>query len=304
DPRRTVTLEEQMRVLPPAEYDIHLTIDQREYYGVVEQEAIPTGSSSEAGAGAHLRWGLATDQGKQRDHNEDYLEGWICSRGNRPLLALFIVADGLGGQDSGEIASRMTVDIVWQQVKTALWDRIIADDIPEQTQFPAALRAAVTAANTEVHRARLERSSQMSSTVTTALVYGGSAYIANVGDSRTYIFGQHGLQRITKDHSLVQRLVDTGQIKPEDVYSHPRRNLIYQSIGDRQDVVVDLYTYEFKPDERLILCSDGLWEMVHDDGLEEVLLAEADPQQACDRLVKNANMAGGEDNISVIVALV
>src|SRR5204862_284823 len=132
-----------------------------------------------------------------------------------------------------------------------------------------------------IYRTRSETNSQMSSTITVALLVDGMVHIANVGDSRTYIFNAQGLTRLTKDHSLVQRLVDTGQIKPEEVYTHPRRNLIYQSIGDRPDVLVDLYKHEVKADERLVLCSDGLWEMVHDDGLEEVLLAEADPQKAC-----------------------
>jgi len=122
-----------------------------------------------------------------------------------------------------------------------------------------------------------------------------------VGDSRAYLWNADGLRRITRDHSLVQRLVDAGQITPEEVYTHPQRNLIYQSIGDRPEVQVDTFRRHLAVDDRLVLCSDGLWEMVHDDGLEEVLLSEPDPQRACDRLVQNANLAGGEDNITVII---
>ena len=110
-----------------------------------------------------------------------------------------------------------------------------------------------------------------------------------------------GCVSFTKDHSLVQRLVDEGQMTRAEVYTHPQRNVIYKSIGDRPDVQPDVFQRQLEPDDRLILCSDGLWEMVHDDGLEEVLLSEPDPQRACERLVANANLAGGDDNITVII---
>jgi protein phosphatase len=141
----------------------------------------------------------------------------------------------------------------------------------------------------------------MSSTITAALIVEGTAYVANVGDSRTYLWSATGLRSLTKDHSLVQRLVDNGQIEPQAVYAHPQRNLIYQSMGDRPEVQPDTLRLALSADDRLILCSDGLWEMVRTEGLEEVLLAEPDPQRACDTLLHNANLAGGEDNISVII---
>lgn len=298
EPRRVLLLEQLL--CPPEHFDIHLTAGESEYYGVYEPDTLTKPPSAEQPPTQQVRWGRATDQGRRRDHNEDYSEGWIYSRNGRTLLGLFVVADGLGGQDSGELASRMTVDTLWQSIRASLWETATIEQVTDLAPEEA-LRQAVLAANETVYRTRLERKSQMSSTVTVALLVDGTVHIANVGDSRTYVFSAQGLARITKDHSLVQRLVDTGQIKPEEIYTHPRRNLIYQSIGDRTDVQVDLYRHEFSSDERLVLCSDGLWEMVHDDGLEEVLLAECDPQRACDRLVINANLAGGEDNISVII---
>lgn len=299
EPRRSVIFEEHLRVIPPA-YDIHLNIEQRDYYGTILK---PVGAPlTGEKRGLRIRWGLATDKGRQRDINEDYLEGWIYSLSEGELYALFVVADGLGGQDSGEVASRLTVDTLWQTLRQEVFDQLPTGGAPDAEVLAGALRKAVMTANNLVYQTRLERKSQMSSTVTAALIAGSTAYIANVGDSRTYVFGPQGLVRITKDHSLVQRLVDTGQITPQEVYSHPRRNLIYQSIGDRSDIQVDQFMHQLKSEERLVLCSDGLWEMVHEDGLEEVLLAESDPQLACDRLVKNANMAGGEDNISIIIA--
>jgi len=303
DQRRTIRLEENPDV-PPAAFDVHFKLGQVDYYGIVEPAAsLAEGQTDDTSSSSPLCWGIATDQGRQRDHNEDYVEGWIYSRPPQPVWALFIVADGLGGQDLGEVASQMTSDIIWQQVKTRM-EGVNIGNMPDVSQLQEILKAAVSAANAQLYRARIERNSQMSSTVTAALVCGSSALIANVGDSRAYIFGSQGLKRITKDHSLVQLLVDAGQITPDEVYTHPRRNLIYQSIGSRPDVQVDLYAHELHADERLLLCSDGLWEMVHDDGLEEVLMAESVPQQACDRLVRNANLAGGEDNISVIIVQV
>jgi serine/threonine protein phosphatase PrpC len=297
-PVREAILDEQLPK-PPEHFDVHVTAGGREFYGVYEQEKVAK-TTSESSITRHVRWGRATDQGLKRDHNEDCSEGWIYSHNGGTVLGLFVVADGLGGQDSGEVASRMAVDVLWQTIKSSFWEPAISHQAPNLAPEEA-LRQAVLAANDAVYRARQEQKSQMSSTVTAALLVDETAHIANVGDSRTYVFTTQGLRRITKDHSLVQRLVDTGQIKPEEIYTHPRRNLIYQSVGDRAEVQVDLYHQDLGTDDRLVLCSDGLWEMVHDDGLEEVLLAESDPQRACDRLVVNANLAGGEDNISVII---
>ena len=248
-----------------------------------------------------LIWGRATDKGKQRDLNEDTLEVWVYAKGSGGVAGLFVVADGLGGQDSGEVASRITTDTLWQSLRESVWQPVLRGDALDTKQLGTSVKEAVAAANQAVYDARLQRKSEMSSTVTMALVLDNQAVIGNVGDSRTYLWNAAGLRRITKDHSLVQRLVDTGQITPQEVYSHPQRNLIYQSIGDRPQVQVDTFDHTLTPDDHLILCSDGLWEMVHDEGLEEVLLAEPDVQRACDRLVQNANLAGGDDNISVII---
>jgi protein phosphatase len=141
----------------------------------------------------------------------------------------------------------------------------------------------------------------MGSTLTTALLRGARAYIANVGDSRTYRMSKGKLTPVTRDHSVVARLVEHGLIEPDEVYSHDQRSIIYRSLGSRPDLEVDVFDLEVEPGERLLLCSDGLWEMVRDGMIEEVLLDRRDPQQACDRLVALANLAGGEDNISVII---
>lgn len=296
-----VTIVEHVRCVPDV-YDLHFRAEDREYFVTIESELegedqdIPTGSPP-----LRLLWGHATHPGLQRDHNEDHLDGWLYRRGSGGLLGLFVVADGLGGQDSGEVASQMATEVVWQSLRESVWEPLQRGEAMEPDALEAHLIAAVEAANQAVYECRTARNSEMSTTLTLALAVGSAAYIGNVGDSRAYLWSRQGLRQVTKDHSLVQRLVDAGEIAPEDIYTHPQRNLIYQSIGDRPSVQVDAFRRQLSPDDRLILCSDGLWETVRDEGLEEVLLAETDPQRACEQLVRNANLAGGEDNISVII---
>lgn len=297
-----VDILEQLHV-PPEAFDAHFTEGQRDYYVTAEP---PLGEVEQPPVGAEappirLAWGRATDTGEKRDHNEDYMEGWLYTRGSGGLVALFVVADGLGGQDSGEVASKMATDAVWDTLRDTVWQPIIQGEELGPDALEERVAEAVRSANRVVYEERIARDSEMSTTLTMALIVGATAYIANVGDSRSYLWNADGLRRITRDHSLVQRLVDAGQITPDEVYTHPQRNLIYQSIGDRPEVQVDTFRRHLAVDDRLVLCSDGLWEMVHDDGLEEVLLSEPDPQRACDRLVQNANLAGGEDNITVII---
>lgn len=297
----SVSIVEHVR-RPPETFDTHLRDGERDYYVTIEAAA-PSTTQPAATARGRLRlvWGRSTDKGQQRELNEDCLEVWLYARGSGGVLGLFVVADGLGGQDSGEVASRLATDTIWQSLRSGVWEPVLRGESIAADTVEARLLAAVIEANRAVYDERTARKSEMSSTVTLALVLDDTAYIANVGDSRTYLWNAAGLVRITRDHSLVQRLVDTGQIAAADVYVHPQRNLIYESIGDRSELQPDVYRRGLAPDDHLILCSDGLWEMVRDEGIEEVLLSEPDPQRACDRLVHNANLAGGEDNISVII---
>lgn len=142
----------------------------------------------------------------------------------------------------------------------------------------------------------------LGSTITAALIVEGQAFIANVGDSRTYLLRDGKLKRITSDHSLVERLVQSGQIDREDVYDHPSRNLIYRSLGaGRAEVDVDIFTERLQPGDTLLLCSDGLWEMVRDQQLTNILTEVDNATEAVDLLIQRANENGGEDNITAVL---
>ncbi|MGZ3583596.1 MAG: PP2C family protein-serine/threonine phosphatase [Ktedonobacterales bacterium] len=142
----------------------------------------------------------------------------------------------------------------------------------------------------------------LGSTMTGALIIGERAFIANVGDSRTYLLRDGKLERITTDHSLVERLVEAGQIDRTEVYDHPNRNLIYRSLGaGKAEVDVDIFAEKLLPGDQVLLCSDGLWDMVRDGQIESILNEVSDPVEACDLLVQRANENGGEDNITVIL---
>lgn len=142
----------------------------------------------------------------------------------------------------------------------------------------------------------------LGSTVTAALVIGDQVFIANVGDSRTYLLRDGKLSRVTTDHSLVERLVEAGKLDRADVYDHPNRNLIYRSLGaGKSDVEVDIFTEKLKDGDVLLLCSDGLWEMVKDAQMESIITEVTDLVETCDLLIQRANENGGEDNITVVL---
>jgi protein phosphatase len=142
----------------------------------------------------------------------------------------------------------------------------------------------------------------LGSTVTAALVIGEQAFIANVGDSRTYLLRNGRLGRVTTDHSLVERLVEAGQIDRAEVYDHPNRNLVYRSLGaGRSEVDVDIFTEKLQDGDVLMLCSDGLWEMVKDAQMESIITEVKDLVETCDLLIERANENGGEDNITVVL---
>jgi serine/threonine protein phosphatase PrpC len=245
-----------------------------------------------------------TDVGRQRskEQNEDacYVQVYEPQR----TTGLFIVADGVGGHRDGKGASQLVVDTI----RDALTP-LLAPVSPRQTDqyYCDRLREAVKRGNAEIvryasaHPDARDPRPDPASTVTVALVVEGKAYVANVGDSRTYLFHKGTLQPITRDDSKVAQLVEAGQIKPDDVYTHTRRNEIYRALGFRPTVEIDPIIRPLEPGDALLLCSDGLWEMVRDPEMQDIVTKEHDPDKACKRLIEQANEHGGADNITVVV---
>jgi len=261
--------------------------------------------------GAHVIMAAASDIGRERaaGQNEDSVGQLLLqveTESRAEPLALAVVADGLGGHASGREASRMVVRTVLEHVAREVALPLAGADAPAPAKdaLKQMLRDAIGAANAALRAANAESERDMGSTIVAALIFDETAFVANVGDSRAYVLDGGTLWRLTSDHSLVEQLVAGGIIEPEQRYTHPNRNQIFRSLGagaNLDTLGIDLFTQRLRPGMRLLLCSDGLWEMVHDDEIARILRETPDPQAACDALVRTANEHGGEDNISALV---
>jgi serine/threonine protein phosphatase PrpC len=243
---------------------------------------------------------------KRGKKNEDTIfttQGFGLIQGVYPLQwSLFVVADGMGGHTNGKEASELATNALMEHV-TAL---IATKDGQVITQdFAGLLVEGVEKANDAVCNWNEANNWDGGTTMAAALIVGDMAFVANVGDSRTYLYRSgEGITQISEDHSLVASLVKAGVIQPDDVYTHPRRNQIWRSLGEKRDVKVDVFSLPLQRDDKLLLCSDGLWEMVRNDQIENVLASQRNPHMVTQQLIEAANANGGHDNISAIVAVV
>jgi serine/threonine protein phosphatase PrpC len=260
-----------------------------------------------SGRNAALAVATQTDRGIKRKYkpNEDSLFAAQAIRGTNgsPLpVGLFVVADGMGGHANGQDASRRAIQTIIDFLVPKLMKMSeLRDDALERL-----LGEGVQHANQAVHQNNMELRADMGTTMTAALVINTTAYVANVGDSRTYLYREGpGLKKVTNDHSVVASLVEAGIIKPDDIYTHPKRNQIYRSLGEKPVVEVDTFTVHLMPNDKLLLCSDGLWDMVRDPKIEEVIKnSTTDLTRTVQALIQAALDGGGEDNVSVIVVSV
>jgi serine/threonine protein phosphatase PrpC len=255
----------------------------------------------------HLDVGLGWDAGIKRKSqpNEDSVVGMqgTCIYNHKLLpFGLFIVADGMGGYANGKDASYLTIQTM---LKSILPQLAGSEELGEDRLIQILLEG-VQRANITVYQRGNDLGSDMGTTITAALVLDKMAYIVNVGDSRTYLYREDGgLSQVTRDHSHVARLVEAGKIAPDDIYTHPERNQIYRGLGDKAGVEVDWFTVPLQMNDRLLLCSDGLWEMVRNPEIEWILKQpDSDSTQKSKSLVKAALKGGGLDNISAIVVRV
>jgi PPM family protein phosphatase len=253
-----------------------------------------------SGRGSHV--------GQVRQINEDSvltLEATVLEHDGNLPVALYVIADGMGGHQSGEVASSIAARTVGAVINSSLIGPVVAGDpvARDPATCAALLRQSVLEANRRISELARERHSDLGTTLVAALVIGNQLTVANVGDSRAYLLREGKLSTLTVDHSLVMQLVLAGQITIDDIYTHPRRNEIYRALGDSRisEDEVDVFEHRLQPGDGLLLCSDGLWDFVRDPAIEKIVTGgDPSPQAACDSLIDEANRQGGEDNVSVI----
>jgi serine/threonine protein phosphatase PrpC len=250
-----------------------------------------------------LRADALTDVGKVREHNEDSVLAFACKRDSLIDPAqtfLYVVADGMGGAEAGEVASAIAVETIRNYVE----DKIQASEAAEVRTI---LQQALEQANSKIieYQTTHPETRSMGSTAVAALIDPPEAAVAWVGDSRAYICDAHGLRQLSKDHSLVQRLLEIGQITPEEARHHEHKNVITRSLGARPTgpAGAESVSVQLKRGDRLLLCSDGLTTHLEDRQIDETLRRHSDPSAAALELVVAANAGGGTDNISVVVII-
>lgn len=231
--------------------------------------------------------GLLSDVGNTRMLNEDYI-GYYEDEAKK----VYVVADGMGGHNAGEVASKLAVDTVISKLKF----------IGNFEDVYSSIREAVMISNKEIYNLSRENDklSGMGTTITACLIIKDELFVANVGDSSCYIIKGNVIHKVTKDHSLVQQLVDNGSITEEEAEVHPNKNIITRALGTSSSVQVDIFHENLKNINKIVLCTDGLTNYVKPAELIQVIL-ENENQAACESLIELSKLRGGRDNISVIV---
>jgi serine/threonine protein phosphatase PrpC len=246
--------------------------------------------------------GRLTDVGIARSLNEDSLLTIQVDKFLESMpqpLGVYVVADGMGGHSAGEVASGTIVNTIANQAFSELLPSAGVESLADRCKW---IDQVVQNANKAVFDLGKKMSSDMGSTIVMAVVEGKKVCIGHVGDSRAYQVNAKEITALTTDHSLVERLIDTGQIKREEARNHPQRNVIYRTMGDKEEVKVETASYTLNLGDRLLLCSDGLNGMVEDRLIHQIIMEEGlSPQAACEKLIEAANTAGGDDNITVVL---
>jgi protein phosphatase len=279
-------------------------------------DAPPPGSPSSSPADPHgdvvVNVFGRTDVGRTREHNEDAFVVADLTTNNATLQpevrrhtlgpkgTLFMVADGMGGAAAGEIASAMAVEVVLGELR----EKWIANETYDAEEFVRAIKRATAAANQQIHTFAASHSEYrgMGTTATVAGLLGDTLYVAQVGDSRAYLVRDGVARQITKDQSLMQKLIEAGELTEEEAAQSERRNIILQALGPEPMIKIDLTHQKVRRGDVLVLCSDGLSGQVSKDEIARVVTEAPDLVGACKQLIDRANENGGPDNITVIAA--
>ena len=231
-----------------------------------------------------------TDIGRKREVNQDYV--YVTDQPIGPFANLLVVADGMGGHKAGDFASKYTVNVLKEEIEnTSLKE-------PEEI-----LRNVVSVANRKLIEVAATdiKLEGMGTTLVVATVVGNTLYFANVGDSRLYLINDK-IRQLSKDHSLVEEMVRLGGIKAEEARNHPDKNIITRAIGVKEAVEADIYEYRLKKGDIILMCTDGLSNMVEDEDMFDIVKGSRDVIEAVQMLIEKANSNGGRDNIGVVVA--
>ena len=231
-----------------------------------------------------------TDVGRKREVNQDFV--YVTDKPVGPFPNLLVVADGMGGHKAGDFASKYTVKVLHEELENTKLNK------PEEilnTIIRVANHELIKAAHSDV---KLEG---MGTTLVVATVIGNTLYFANVGDSRLYLINDK-IRQLSKDHSLVEEMVRLGGIKAEEAKNHPDKNIITRAIGVKEDVEADIYEYRLKKGDVLLMCTDGLSNMVEDEDMFDIVKGARDIVEAVLMLIEKANSNGGRDNIGVVMA--
>jgi protein phosphatase len=233
-----------------------------------------------------------TDIGRKRQLNQDYVFSSAKPLGNMPNL--FIVADGMGGHNAGDYASKCTAETIVSEIRNSF-----------EKNPTIIIQKAIQAANQKIREtaATDENLLGMGTTLVVATIIGKYLQVANVGDSRLYIIGEKGIRQITRDHSLVEEMIRLGGLAREDARKHPDKNIITRAIGAKDEVEADFFTEELHSGDIVLMCSDGLTNMVEDREIEEIVRNQELEEliQKGDALINAANNNGGKDNIAVVL---
>jgi len=277
---------------PPANVSTAPLLDQQ------IQEALVKGKHYEP---QQLDAACGQSVGKQREHNEDSLFAFSITIGNessRVPLGLYIVADGMGGHQYGEVASNAAVRTVAGNILRKFLPYISNQSETMDEPLQELIRAAVNEAQHTV----MQSAPGGGTTLTAALVLGKQVTVAHIGDSRAYILRpDQRIEALTRDHSLVKRLEELGQITAQESAVHPQRNVLYRALGQGEMLEPDIFTAPFPQPGYILLCTDGLWGVLPEEDIYQVISESPNLQTACQNLVNAANTAGGPDNISVVL---
>ncbi len=245
-------------------------------------------------------YNCASHVGKIRKNNEDYCMGDIIHIKDDESIGIYALADGMGGHNKGEVASKIAVESIMSFLK----DNISQSGCVKMDYLDDVIKQGYNYSNKEIYSKTLEDETckGMGTTLVVAVIYKEDVIIANVGDSRGYLLTKDDFRKITNDHSVVEELINANIITKEEAKLHPRRNQITRAMGAQDLVIVDIYRETLKKDDILLLASDGLTSFVEDEDIELIIKEETDIKVACQKLIDKANENSGKDNISVILS--